>query len=307
MKMYACRYIDELDLLGIIRTRVAEAGWTVDYFGRNRFGDVRLGHELHVSRGSLFYAFQSFDGFYPGRDSLTYSSSLGSGVAAHVKTGYADVKYTQQPGVYINTGAYVETGAGGGECWIFTGDGFFLISTQYAPGAFSTLFFGQMPLVVPGFGGAAVASTSSYQSPEPAELFKNDPKHFICGVSYAGESGFFTGLSSTIDRNPAGFPGFGAAGANYGEIGTVQRSKRLGVGLPGLVPVGLFLPNQQGLLSPLAVFPDLFYVSLEYLEPGKVIDMYGRRFVVIPHFDRGGWVDGGVKLVNTGLAVLLDE
>jgi len=309
MRYYSCRYTDADDLLAVIRRQALIAGWAVEFFGLMKSGDPRLGLQMHLSKDGLHFGLRSFSELDPLKEVFVSNANGRSGVAVHAKTGFDPaLAYAAQPGFQGASKCYVETGEGG-TCYIFSSDSQFFVSTQHQNGRFSTLFFGQIPTIVSNSGGQCVSSTLVYNTGYGYPLFYNHSDSFIVSINHGQFSGFDGGsrtVSSMSYPVSDGYPTMLPKSMTYGEIGSLTRSKLLNCDFPALIPVE-FLTLYAGNYSPFGGLPDVFVVSLDYVNPGKVLKIGAHKFVAIPYAKKGAWVDGTISLFNAGLAVRIDE
>lgn len=310
MKYYTSVYASAEDLVAIINQRLKAEGWTEHKYAD--MPDPRTGKQLHISNGGLHFGLRSLGAYDPYVDYYAERNHGQQGVIINLKTGFdGSVSYTSQPGFQFSPKCYLESG-NKGVCHIFTSVGYVLVIANYASDQYSCLAFGKLPVFVEDTGGQFVASTNAYEAAGRESIFSNASNFFGVYLKNSGFTGFDRGgrtvgtLSTTSRGAVYGLPHMHAGNPSFGSVGSVVRSPALAGGYSGLIPVDLFT-SYAGMYSPYSQFPDVFYVSLDVLEPGLTYEIGNSKFMVFPQFKKEYPLNRNAPHFNLGLAVLLDQ
>ena len=310
MKYYKSVYSSAEDLVAIINQRLKVEGWSEHKYAD--MPDPRTGKQLHISREGLHFGLRSLGAYDPYVDYYAERNHGQQGVIINLKTGFdGSVSYTSQPGFQFSPKCYLESG-NKGVCHIFTSAGYVLVITNYASDQYSCLAFGKLPVFVEDAGGQFVASTNAYEASGIESIFSNASNFFGVYIKSSEFNGFdrgerIVGTLSTTSRGAVyGLPHMHAGNPSFGSVGSAVRSSALAAGFSGLVPVELFV-SYAGMYSPYSQFADIFYVSLDVLEPGQTYEIGGSKFMVFPQFKKEYPLNRNAPHFNLGLAILLGE
>ncbi|MNO98358.1 hypothetical protein D3C76_901030 [compost metagenome] len=186
------------------------------------------------------------------------------------------------------------------------------MTTNFSSDQYSTLAFGKLPVHVADTGGQFVASTHAYEATNWESIFANASNFFGVYLKNSEFTGYdlgqrTCGTLSTISRGTIyGFPHAHPGNTSFGSVGTVARSPGLAGGFSGLIPIDYFT-SFAGIYSPYSQFPDVFYVSMDNLEPGEIYEVGTSKFMVFPQFKKEYPLNRNYPHYNLGLAVLLDK
>ncbi len=310
MRYYTSAYSSAEDLVAIINQRLKVEGWTEHKYAD--MPDPRIGKQLHISKGGLHFALRSLGAYDPYVDYYAERGHGQRGVIINLKTGFdGSVGYSSQPGFQFSPKCYLESGEKG-VCHIFTSSNYVLVVTNYSSDQYSCLAFGKLPVFVGDTGGQFVASTNAYEASGRESIFSNASNFFGVYIKNSEFAGFDRGertvgtLSTTSRGAVYGLPHMHAGNSSLGSVGTVVRSPDLAGGYSGLIPVDFFT-SHAGMYSPYSQFADVFYVSLDVLEPGQMYEIGSSKFMVFPQFKKEYPLNRNAPHFNLGLAILLDE
>ncbi|UUC20556.1 hypothetical protein NOV18_08765 [Pseudomonas asiatica] len=310
MRYYTSIYSSAEDLLAIVNQRLKVEGWAEHKYAD--MPDPRTGKQLHISRDGLHFGLRSLGAYDPYVDYYAARNHGRQGVIINLKTGFdGGVSYSSQPGFQFSPKCYLESGDKG-ICHIFTAASYALVVTNYSSDQYSCLVFGKLPVFVDGTGGQFVASTNAYEAANRESIFSNASNFFGVYLKNAEFTGFDRGertvgtLSTTSRGAVYGLPHMHPGNSSFGSVGSVVRSPVLASGYSGLIPVELFV-SYGGLYSPYSQFSDLFYVSLDALEPGQTYEVGDSKFMVFPQFKKEYPLNRSAPHYNLGLAVFLDK
>ncbi|MDD2005099.1 hypothetical protein [Pseudomonas putida] len=309
MRYYTSVYSSAEDLVAIINQRLKAEGWTELKYAD--MPDPRIGKQLHISKNGLHFGLRNLGAYDPYVDYYAARSHGQQGVIINLKTGFdGNVSYSSQPGFQYSPKCYLESGDKG-VCHIFTASDYVLVATNYSSDQYSSLAFGQLPVFVNDTGGQFVVSTNAYEATNRESIFANASNFFGVYLKNSEFTGFDRGartygtLSTTSRGSISGFPHAHAGNTSFGSVGTIVRSSGLAGGYGGLIPIDYFA-SFAGMYSPYSQFPDIFYVSLDVLEPGGIYEIGAARFMVFPQFKKEYPLNRNAPHYNLGLAVLLD-
>lgn len=310
MRYYTSVYSSAEDLVSIINQRLKVEGWTEMKYAD--MPDPRIGKQLHISKNGLHFGLRSLGAYDPYVDYYAARSHGQKGVILNLKTGFdGNVAYASQPGFQYSPKCYLESGDKG-VCHIFTTADYVLVTTNYSSDQYSSLAFGKLPVLVGDTGGQFVASTNAYEATNKESIFANASNFFGVYLKNSEFTGFDRGertcgtLSTTSRGSISGFPHAHPGNTSFGSVGTVVRSSGLTGGYSGVIPIDYFT-SFDGVYSPYSQFPDIFYVSLDVLEPGEVYEIGASRFMVFPQYKKEHPLNRNAPHYNLGLAVLLDK
>lgn len=310
MRYYTSVYSSAEDLVAIINQRLKAEGWVEHKYAD--MPDPRIGKQLHISKGGLHFGLRSLGAYDPYVDYYAERGHGQRGVIINLKTGFdGGVGYSSQPGFQFSPKCYLESGDKG-VCHIFTAVDYVLVVTNFSSDQYSCLAFGKLPVLVGDTGGQFVASTNAYEASGRESIFSNASNFFGVYIKNSEFTGFDRGeravgtLSTTSRGAVYGLPHMHAGNSSFGSVGSVVRSSSLSGGYSGLIPVGLFT-SHAGMYSPYSQFADLFYVSLDVLEPGQTYEIGSSKFMVFPQFKKEYPLNRNAPHFNLGLAILLDE
>ena len=310
MRYYTSVYSSAEDLIAIINQRLKAEGWAELKYAD--MPDPRIGKQLHISKGGLHFGLRSLGAYDPYVDYYAQRGHGQKGVILNLKTGFdGNVAYASQPGFQYSPKCYLESGDKG-VCHIFTTADYVLLTTNYSSDQYSSLAFGKLPVLVGDTGGQFVASTNAYEATNRETIFANASNFFGVYLKNSEFTGFDRGdrtcgtLSTTSRGSISGFPHAHPGNSSFGSVGTVVRSSGLTGGYSGLIPIDYFT-FFAGIYSPYSQFPDIFYVSLDVLEPGEVYEIGASRFMVFPQFKKEYPLNRNAPHYNLGLAVPLDK
>lgn len=310
MRYYTSVYSSAEDLVAIINQRLKAEGWTEHKYAD--MPDPRTGKQLHISKGGLHFGLRSLGAYDPYVDYYTERNHGQKGVIVNLKSGFdGGVSYSSQPGFQFSPKCYLESGDKG-ICHIFTAASYALVVTNYSSDQYSCLAFGKLPVFVDGTGGQFVASTNAYEAANRESIFSNASNFFGVYLKNAEFTGFDRGertvgtLSTTSRGAVYGLPHMHAGNPSFGSVGSAVRSSALAAGFSGLVPVELFV-SYAGMYCPYSQFSDVFYVSMDVLEPGQTYEIGNSKFMVFPQFKKEYPLNRNAPHYNLGLAVLLDQ
>lgn len=310
MKYYTSVYSSAEDLIAIINQRLKVEGWTELKY--SDMPDPRIGKQLHISKGGLHFGLRSLGAYDPYVDYYAQRGHGQKGVILNLKTGFdGNVAYASQPGFEYSPKCYLESGDKG-VCHIFTTADYVLLTTNYSSDQYSSLAFGKLPVLVGDTGGQFVASTNAYEATNRESIFANASNFFGVYLNHSEFTGFDRGertwgtLSTTSRGSISGFPHAHPGNTSFGSVGTIVRSSGLTGGYDGLMSIDYFT-SFDDVYSPYSQFPDIFYVSLDVLEPGEVYEIGTSRFMVFPQYKKEYPLNRNAPHYNLGLAVLLDK
>ena len=310
MKYYTSVYSSAEDLIAIINQRLKVEGWTELKY--SDMPDPRIGKQLHISKDGLHFGLRSLGAYDPYVDYYVSRTHGQKGVMLNLKTGFdGNVAYASQPGFQYSPKCYLESGDKG-VCHIFTSVDYVFVATNFSSDQYSSLSFGKLPVFVSDTGGQFVASTNGYEAINKESIFANASNFFGVYLKNSEFTGFDRGertcgsMSTTSRGAIAGFPNVHPGNTSYGSVGTAVRSPGLAGGFSGLIPIDYFT-SFASLYSPYSQFPDIFYVSLDVLDPGETYEVGTSKFMVLPQFKKEFPLNRNAPHFNLGLAVLLDK